>query len=161
MVRASPCSADDLEAVAGVQALRRVLAVHAQADRPLAIALGPGDHRAQQQRADALAAELGIHADRELGDVVGDVAVAGRGGGEPAEPRRADRLVAAVERVQRDVAGRVPSRRRSARSAGTASTASSGGRSSAPSSCQLTASYSISARNAGSACALRRNTAPA
>jgi len=99
---------DDFEAVARVQALRRIVGVHAQTQSTNAVALRARDHRSEQQRAHPLAPELGVHADRELRDVVGDIAVAGRGDGEAPHPHRAHRLVAAIERVQRDIAGAAP-----------------------------------------------------
>ena len=83
MVSDPPASASfaarrDLEAVARVQPPGRIVGGDAQADRAVAVGAGPAHDRAEQQAADALAAALGIHRDRELGHVVGDEAVAGR-----------------------------------------------------------------------------------
>ena len=71
-------------------------------------AADPRDQRAEEQAPDALAPELGEHADRELRDRLGEEAVAGRRRGEVPGPRGADRFVTAIERDHRGVAGPAP-----------------------------------------------------
>ena len=53
----------------GVQPRGRVLGRHAEADGPVPVRLRPRHQRRQQQRADPLAAALGVHRDRALGSM--------------------------------------------------------------------------------------------
>jgi hypothetical protein len=74
----------------------------------VAFGAGAGDERRQQQAPDLLSPALGVHRDRDLGDVGSDEPVARLVGGEEAEPRRADRFVETVERDDCEVALAAP-----------------------------------------------------
>ena len=72
------------------------------------VRLRPRHQRGQQQRADPLAAALGVHRDRELRHVGRNEPVARLARVEDPAPRRADGFVDPVERDHREIALAAP-----------------------------------------------------
>ncbi len=110
IVSAPPVSSWTSKPWRGIEVASPVLGLDAQAEGSFPRDIGAGDDGAEQQPAHALTAKLGVHRDRELGDVGGHEAEAGVGCVEVSEPRRADRFIAPVECEDGEVAGPAPGR---------------------------------------------------